>query len=322
MQTQPIVSVIMITYGHEKFIRQALESILLQNCNFQIEIILANDCSPDSTDKIIQEILKTNKNAGWIRYFNHSKNLGMMPNFIQALENCKGKYIALCDGDDYWTDSQKLQKQVDFLESNPNYVLTFHKISILKTDGTIVNDFITKVPDKHETIADLALASNYIHTPSVVFRNCITNYPNELNLSPIGDYFLYLILSQFGKIKYIQDNMAIYRQGVGVWSSLSTNKITLNSAHCFSLIHKYFKSKNNELVSEIFKKRTINSLSSLQSIITKKDIARFALDNELSLEIIIDLSNKIQSLKKEKISDQLQVLLYKILKRIGHRLKF
>ena len=100
----------------------------------------------------------------------------------------------MCEGDDYWTDPYKLQKQVDFLEANPDYVLNFHKVKILKPDGLLVDDFITKVPDNYETQETLARLGNYIHTPSVVFRNLIIELPKEFSLSPIGDYFLYMLL--------------------------------------------------------------------------------------------------------------------------------
>ncbi len=135
MQLKPIVSVAMITYGHENYIRQAIEGVLMQECNFEVELILCNDCSPDKTNDIIQDILKSNAKSDRIKYFNHKKNIGMMPNFIFSLQKCSGKYIALCDGDDYWTDPFKLQKQVDFLENNPDFVLCGTYNDILRKNG-------------------------------------------------------------------------------------------------------------------------------------------------------------------------------------------
>ena len=128
MIQQSKVSVCMITYGHEKFIEQAINGVLMQECDFEVELIIANDCSPDRTDAVIQNILKNHPRASWIKYIKHEKNLGMMPNFIFALQECQGKYVALCDGDDYWTDAFKLQKQVDFLESNPKFGICFHSV--------------------------------------------------------------------------------------------------------------------------------------------------------------------------------------------------
>lgn len=185
---KPLVSVVMITYGHEKYIKKAIEGVLMQKCNFKFELIISNDCSPDNTNNIVNEnLLFDNKNI--IKYTRHEHNMGMMNNFLWTLNQCKGNYVALCEGDDYWTDPLKLQKQVDFLESNLDYVLCFHQVKILKPEGVLVNDFITKVPEHYENQDTLARLGNYIHTPSVVFRNVINHYPNQLNRSPIGDFF-------------------------------------------------------------------------------------------------------------------------------------
>lgn len=234
MKLQPKVSVCMITYGHEKFIEQAINGVLMQHGDFELELILSNDCSPDTTDVVIQNIVKNHPKASCITYFNHKENLGMMPNFIFALEQCSGCYVALCEGDDYWTDPYKLQKQVDFLEANPDYVLSFHKVKILKPDGSIVPDFITNVPENYETQETLARLGNYIHTPSVVFRNIIKKFPKEFLLAPIGDYFLYMLLTEHGKLKYLEEEMAVYRYGVGVISKMNNFMIACNNVKMYS----------------------------------------------------------------------------------------
>lgn len=234
MKLKPKVSVCMITYGHEKFIDQAINGVLMHECDFEVELVIANDCSPDNSDSVIQRILQNHPKASIINYFKHEKNLGMIPNFIFALQQCNGKFIALCDGDDYWNDPYKLQKQVDFLEANPDYVLSFHKVKILKPDGSLVPDFITKVPGNYETHETLARLGNYIHTPSVVFRNIIKEFPKEFSLSPIGDYFLYMLLAEHGKLKYLEDEMAVYRYGVGVISKMNNFMIACNNVKMYS----------------------------------------------------------------------------------------
>jgi len=221
---QPTVSVCVITYSHEKFIAEAINGVLMQECDFEVELILANDCSSDNTDEVIQNILKNHHRASWVKYIKHKKNLGMMANFIFAMQECQGKYVALCEGDDYWTDSLKLQKQVDFLEANPNYAICFHKVNILH-DGIIKEDTITaKVPET-TTIKDLA-KGNYIHTCSVVFRNNLfPEFPKYFNQSPVGDYFLHMLNARYGTIKYIDEIMGVYRlHGTSVWSSKTQNE--------------------------------------------------------------------------------------------------
>lgn len=224
---RPLVSVVMITYAHENFIEQAITGILMQQCNFEVELIIANDCSPDKTDNVIQEVLKVHPNASWIKYINHKNNIGMMPNFVFAIKECIGKYIALCEGDDYWTDPYKLQKQVDFMETNVDFSICFHKIKILK-NNRLVKDFITSKPSDVTTINDIARI-NYIHTPSVLFRNgLIKEFPTWYLLSPNGDHPLYILLSQYGKIKFIDSFMSVYRiHSGGAWSLKRKNNFSI-----------------------------------------------------------------------------------------------
>ena len=120
----------MITYGHEKYIEEAINGVLMQECRFPIELIISNDCSPDNTNNIINNIIKNHPKSDIIRYINHEKNIGMMPNFISALRNVNSKYVAICEGDDYWIDRFKLQKQVDFMEKNLDFSMCFHSVQI------------------------------------------------------------------------------------------------------------------------------------------------------------------------------------------------
>lgn len=212
---QPSVSIVMITYGHEKFIREAIEGVLMQKCNFPIELIISNDCSPDTTDKIVKEYLIKNNT---IRYFNHKKNLGVIPNYLFALHEAKGKYIAMCDGDDYWTDPLKLQKQVDFLENNPDFSIVFHQIQVRENDT--ITDRIDPPKESVKSISTIEDLSkyNYIPTLSVLFKN-IFSYPDYFIKSFIGDYPLHLYNAEKGKIKFIPEVMGIYRKGVGIWSA-------------------------------------------------------------------------------------------------------
>jgi len=117
-ENSPLVSIICITYNHEPYIAEAIEGVLMQKCSFPIELVIGEDCSTDNTRKICEEY--ANKSE-LIKLLPTETNLGMMPNFIRTLQSCTGKYIAMCEGDDYWTDPLKLQKQVDFLEANAEY---------------------------------------------------------------------------------------------------------------------------------------------------------------------------------------------------------
>ena len=124
------VSVCMVTYNHEKYIAQAIESVLMQKTNFDYELVIGEDCSTDKTKKIIIKYQKRYPKI--IRIILNKKNLGAGLNFVQILEACKGEYIALLDGDDYWTDPVKLQKQVDFLDNNPYYSISSHNVYVIQ----------------------------------------------------------------------------------------------------------------------------------------------------------------------------------------------
>jgi len=198
----------MITYNHEKFVAQAIEGVLMQQTSFPIELVIGEDYSTDNTRKICEEYKAKYPNQ--IRLLLHESNLGMMQNFITTLQACTSKYIALCEGDDYWTDPYKLQKQVDFLEANPDFSICFHSVKIWQ-DGKYIEDYITREVTETTTILDLA-KGNYIHTPSVVFRK--NNDVTKQFISkpfPIGDYVLHMLNAKYGKIKKLPDCMSVYR---------------------------------------------------------------------------------------------------------------
>ena len=120
-----LVSIVCITYNHEPYLRDALDSFLMQKTNFPIEIILAEDCSTDGTRKICEEY--ATKYPETIKYIYRDQNVGYNENEYEAMSAASGKYIAYCEGDDYWTDPLKLQKQVDFLETHPDYAVCWHR---------------------------------------------------------------------------------------------------------------------------------------------------------------------------------------------------
>lgn len=290
------ISVIMITYGHEKFIKQAVEGVLMQKCNFNVELIIANDASPDKTSDIVYDIIKTNPNANRIKYINRDKNIGGQNNFKDAFEQCKGKYIAHCEGDDYWTDPCKLQKQINFLETNPDYVLTFHKIKILQPNGILVDDFITKIPENYQTIEALAQYGNYIHTPSIVYKNIINELPFEMMISPIGDYFLYMIIAQHGKLKYFEESMAVYRFGVGIHSTQGHIKMTKSNFKLFTLLLSYF---NDPKINQILLDRQLNAFDSFEHLIRNEYREAF-ISHNLFFKAIKSLNHPKKFWKKLK----------------------
>lgn len=291
------VSACIITYNQEEYISQCLDGVLSQIVDFDYEIIIGEDKSTDGTLEICKKY--ANKHPTKITLIERSENLGMIGNWLETIMSCKGKYIALCEGDDYWTDPLKLQKQVDFLEANDEFALCFHPVKILKKDGEIEDDFITKIPENFQERMTLASNSNYIHTPSVVFRNIVEKelHTMEFKNSPIGDYFLYLIISKYGKIGYLEDNMAVYRFGVGVFSAISTAK--QRSANLLLYINLYAVEKN-EIIKEIFYKNILN-------------LVQFS-ENKL---VELDYRQKLLNTRRHSAIERLYGLMKKVLLYIG-----
>ncbi|MBF0503481.1 MAG: glycosyltransferase [Candidatus Omnitrophica bacterium] len=215
------VSVCMITYNQEAFIRQAIEGVLIQKCDFDYHLIICEDASTDKTGDICQQY--ADQDPQRVSYFRNDKNIGIGPNLFGALKKVSGEFIAFCEGDDYWTDPYKLQKQINFLKQNAEFNICYHKVRILLQDGSLVDDFLMRVPGSETNIDDLIRFGNYIHTASVVYRNNFT-IPEWLCHCPIADYPLNLLSVRNGKIKYLDEFMSVYRFGVGMycnWSSIN-----------------------------------------------------------------------------------------------------
>lgn len=211
-----IVSVLMITYNHEKYIAQAIDSVLMQKINLDYEIVIGEDCSIDKTREIVLEY--KSKYPDKIKLLLQEKNVGMMQNFIDTLKACTGKFIALLEGDDYWTDPYKLQKQVNFLESRPDYGLvhTDHDFYMEKKKK-IKKNF--KKNDKRKIYGEIfndLLLSNSIGTLTVMFRRNILKVFLDIILSKkhwlMGDYPLWLVISSDHKIGYLSESTAVYRE--------------------------------------------------------------------------------------------------------------
>ncbi|WP_428231307.1 glycosyltransferase [Flavobacterium sp.] len=210
------VSVCMITYGHENYIREAIESILMQECDFDVELIISNDCSPDKTHLIIQDVLENHPRKSWIKYFNQDKNLGIMPNLFFALEQCTGKYIAMCEGDDYWITENKLQKQVDILEQNQDVGLVYSNIKqYIQKSGQLIDIQARFVQSQKDVIPEM-LKSKFVEFATTVFRKTILEQviqtlKKELEGKVIGDTRIILETVYISKLYFLNEVTAVYR---------------------------------------------------------------------------------------------------------------
>jgi glycosyltransferase involved in cell wall biosynthesis len=254
----------MITYGHEKFIEEAINGVLMQECDFEYELIIANDCSPDNTDAVINKILKSHPKGNCIRYFKHEKNIGMMPNFIFALEQCKGNYIALCEGDDYWTDVLKLQKQVDYLTEFKNVVACFTDIAMLESDHLISKALKQKHRKNHDSVT--VFQDLWIPTLTLLFRKESLHFPLPEQFSKVfnGDIFLFYLLAQEGRLDYLDFVSGVYRQHEnGVWSGATFISQLDKRVITYKLLKDYF-SLDKTVCRLLSERITLNQWSKIE----------------------------------------------------------
>ncbi len=204
------VNICLITYNHEAYIAQAIESILKQIVNFQIRIVIGEDYSTDRTRAICSEYAE--KYPDIIYLPPAEKNLGMLKNFERALKACEGKYIAFLEGDDYWTDALKLQKQIDFLERNPDYSACFHNVTIQSTRYNQVREWTWLHLEKDSFETEDLLGQWFIPSGSVVFVNDPgLVLPDWFFHCKSGDIPFLLLLSLRGRFKYFNEVMGVYR---------------------------------------------------------------------------------------------------------------
>jgi glycosyltransferase involved in cell wall biosynthesis len=225
----PLLSVCLITYNHRKFIREAIEGVLMQEVTFPWELIIADDFSTDGTREIILEYKQ--KFPDLIKLVLQDRNVGAYKNWMDLLTAAKHKYIAYFEGDDYWLDPNKLQKQVDFLEANPEYVISYHDAKVIDTNGNVMQQTISRKEFKRDnTSEELIKFKFHIPTVGILFRNVILEYPPEFAKVANGDTFLISLLGKYGGSKYQSDiQPAMYRHhGGGVWSLTSELQKTKN----------------------------------------------------------------------------------------------
>lgn len=227
-----VVSVSMITYNQEKFIAEAIEGVVMQKTDFPFELVIGEDCSTDNTRAICIEYQK--KYPDIIRLRLPETNQGMMLNWINNINSGRGKYIALCDGDDFWTDSYKLQKQVDFMEANPDFAMCSHKVHTLMCGHLDEN---IEMERDVLTTTDIIKKDWGLLTASIIFRKEAHKTPDWYYTVKNGDYALQLIVSLSGKIKFLPDYMAVYRQHLGGVSS--TLKPLNQTAWMVYLLHEF-----------------------------------------------------------------------------------
>lgn len=254
----PVVSVCCTTYNHENYISEAIDGFLIQETNFPFEIIIRDDCSTDKTamivraytekyPKIIKPIYETENQ--------YSKGVRPMP---VVFKKAVGKYFALCEGDDYWTDPLKLQKQVDFMEENDECSMCFHNVQIINENKLANSSFYDHLETKEYSVEEV-LTKWTVPTCSTIFRAEISKkIPLNSNFK-VGDNVLFTTCAMYGKLFCINEEMGVYRKSAsGTSTSISTKDLII---HCEAM-----KSSFPTISSRVFDKVAIDLYVTLSKI--------------------------------------------------------
>jgi len=243
------ISIVVSSYNHEKYIERCLEGVLAQKGDFEMEIILGDDCSTDGTGQIVDRYVKKNPNL--IQKLHPGENLGATKNLKRCLDACTGKYIAICEGDDYWTSDEKIQRQMQLLETHPEYSMCFSALTLYfqQEDKYTPHNDQVKFPRDELTIADL-IAINYIGNFSCcMYRaSVVRKLPDSLFKMFMADWLFNMACSEMGNIGFIHEPLSVYRiHEKGAWTGKThidqiSEIIELSKAY-----NQYFQYRYNDL---------------------------------------------------------------------------
>lgn len=208
------VSAVSLTFNHEHCVAEAIEGFLMQKTDFPCELVIAEDCSLDGTRDIIRRYWE--KYPDRIRVLLNRHNIKGRRTIARAYAACRGQYVALVEGDDYWVCPDKLQRQADILDRRPDCSMCFHSVTMVWHDGSQEPTVFRprKIQDTY-TLADL-LEYNFIGACSPMYRRGLFNeHPSWFFLPPVGDWAQHVLHAQYGNIAYIDEPMGVYRQHSG-----------------------------------------------------------------------------------------------------------
>lgn len=233
----PTVSILCCVYNHEAYLAKAIESFLNQKTNFHFEVILAEDFSTDRSREIICEFQKRFPQI--IKPIFRDRNIGGQKNFVEGLKLARGKYVTLCDGDDFYEDNGKLQLQADFLDQHPDHTIVFHTTRWFFDDGSEKDSFYPNVDQLKSLSIEELLRWNFISTVSVMYRRINYSHYPTTDFLP-GDWFCHLYHARFGRIGFIDRPMAAYRRHRrGLWWIAENNHDELIQRQSILLMRMY-----------------------------------------------------------------------------------
>ena len=273
---KPLVSACIITYNQQDYIAEAIKGALMQELDEPYEIVVSDDCSTDDTPKIIRELAKKNTR---IRVIERSKNVGMHLNWLEAINACSGDFIALCEGDDYWTDNRKISKQLAVLQNDTSVCCCFSDSSLIaeKSINLRFNSYLQENEvDLTRTrfgINELSV-SNFIPTCTVMFRkDGMLQLPDEYFQSPYADWFVHIHNAIKGDFYLIPEKTANYRlHENGVFGQVPQIERERFELRCLALLYQGF---GNSSVARAPLQRSLRNSINKRSVTIRSGGNRF-----------------------------------------------
>jgi glycosyltransferase involved in cell wall biosynthesis len=212
------VSVVVLTYNHERYIAQALDSVLAQRTTFAVEILVSEDCSTDGTRRVLREYER--RPAAGIRLFLSEENINTNVVLSRALAAARGEYVAFLDGDDYWTSESKLQRQAEFLDDHPDCALCFHNAQqVFEGRSTPPRSYVPSPWPIFSGLDDILMWSFIPSCTPMIRRDALVPLPRWYDDAEYGDWPLYILAAQHGRLGYIDETWAVYRRHAqGYWT--------------------------------------------------------------------------------------------------------
>ena len=242
---KPKVSICCQTYNHGAYIAQTLDGFLMQKTNFPFEVLVHEDASTDNTAEVLRSYEK--KHPDIVKVVYQVENQFLKQNTLVNIlfANAEGDYLALCEGDDYWTDENKLQKQVDFLEANPEYTITGHGVKKMNSDGSL----IAEVKRKGELDFYSFLNGKNFPTLSLLFRNYKGCFEKVIDPYPAGDFFMKAFMLNQGEGYIFEEVMGIYRiHDTGFWSTRASFDVHKKTLLAYRYFLKSFPHRKKEIL--------------------------------------------------------------------------
>lgn len=251
IESELVVSIIVCTYNQERYIAQTLDSILMQHCDFDVEVLVGEDCGTDNTRRICEEYAQKYPQ---VKLLDRPHNLGKQRNFFDALCQARGKYVSMCDGDDYWQDELMLQKEVDYLESHPECVIAYHDSIMVDGEGNVISETEVGENRRCDFSSDELVRGRNISNRTICFRNIVDFSKIDITGVYNEDTFVYAIVGQYGCGHFMEGlKPSVYRiLGGSIWNAQGEIKRAFWAMGTMKAIWKYYKSQKHKVYAPYF----------------------------------------------------------------------